>query len=208
MVVLAFAGWAGSVGAAIIQYEFDGNFDRVEVFDPSATPDFVLGDAYSGTFTYDEDEPLHSIIEADTRARYSTGTIAAMVGSNSYDAASGPQLQIFDDWTFLNSTTSIDEFFLSVYQFDNVGTGFYLLQLSLRDYTTTILNSLDIPTTEQLEQLAVNGNFILRRFSDLQSEAWWGDGNFPGISPVPTPATLALFGIGLAGLGWSRRKKA
>jgi PEP-CTERM motif len=26
-------------------------------------------------------------------------------------------------------------------------------------------------------------------------------------SGIPTPATLALFGIGLAGLGWSRRKK-
>jgi hypothetical protein len=28
------------------------------------------------------------------------------------------------------------------------------------------------------------------------------------IVPVPTPPTLAIFGLGLAGLGWSRRKKA
>lgn len=32
--------------------------------------------------------------------------------------------------------------------------------------------------------------------------------NYAFISVVPTPATLALLGIGFAGLGWSRRKRA
>jgi hypothetical protein len=39
----------------------------------------------------------------------------------------------------------------------------------------------------------------------------WGIANLTfdsGAAPVPAPATLALFGLGLAGLGWSRRKKA
>jgi hypothetical protein len=31
--------------------------------------------------------------------------------------------------------------------------------------------------------------------------------NYAFISAVPAPATLALFGIGLAGLGWTRRKQ-
>ncbi|WP_233076218.1 PEP-CTERM sorting domain-containing protein [Paraglaciecola chathamensis] len=38
------------------------------------------------------------------------------------------------------------------------------------------------------------------------SDAGWG--TVSESSAVPAPATLALLGLGLAGLGWSRRKKA
>lgn len=42
----------------------------------------------------------------------------------------------------------------------------------------------------------------------LGSTAWGFDNVTTAAADVPTPATLALFGIGLAGLGWLRRKKA
>ena len=50
-------------------------------------------------------------------------------------------------------------------------------------------------------------------FGNIQTGSWDSDpGNLlyalNGGAAVPSPATLALFAIGIAGLGWSRRKKA
>ena len=45
-------------------------------------------------------------------------------------------------------------------------------------------------------------------FLDGGVDGSWGSGTVQSLTAVPIPATLALFGLGLAGLGWSRRKKA
>ncbi len=39
-------------------------------------------------------------------------------------------------------------------------------------------------------------------------ESWTLNIDVGDAAPIPAPATLALFGLGLAGLGWSRRKKS
>lgn len=49
------------------------------------------------------------------------------------------------------------------------------------------------------------------RFTDTSSNeliSLMDDLRFEGQAEVPAPATLLLFGLGLAGLGWARRKKA
>jgi hypothetical protein len=72
-----------------------------------------------------------------------------------------------------------------------------------------------------LEAVAQSGDLVLTAFtvggiSTIEAlqpvDSWaWGldDLMYTSASAtVPAPATLALFGLGLAGLGWARRKKA
>ena len=130
--------------------------------------------------------------------RYSTGEIFVDTGTNNNKAISTPQLQIFNNWEFSPSGTAIDDFFLSVEQYDSSGTGYYLLQLNLRDYTTTKLDSLSIPNTEEIDELVSGGRFYLRRFASRGQEEWWADGAFSSANrvSVPEPSSLYLLFFG------------
>lgn len=83
--------------AELITFDFSGAFNRVQVIDTASSPDVQIGDTYSGQFTYSDTEPLFSISDANTRARYNTGLMIISTGANSYDASSSPQFQILND---------------------------------------------------------------------------------------------------------------
>lgn len=210
-IVLTACCLVNVANAALITYEFSGVFSRSVVIDPLANADANIGNGFLGQFTYDDEQLLFGIINPDTRARYSTGEILASTSINSYKASSDPQLQIFNNWEFTPGGTAIDDFFLSVYQYDSFGDGFYLLQLNLRDYTTATLDSLSIPNKDQIEALASGGHFYLRRFASRGHEEWWANGAFNTFNvrqiDVPEPSTLAIFALGFIGLTLRRFKK-
>jgi hypothetical protein len=208
-ILLAGSCLMNVANASLITYEFSGAFSRSVVVEPLSNADANIGDYFLGQFTYDDEEPLFGIINPDTRARYSTGEILASTIINSYRASSDPQLQIFNNWEFTPGGTAIDDFFLSVYQYDNFGDGFYLLQINLRDYTTAVLDSLSIPNKEQIGALASGGRFFLRRFASIGQEVWWADGAISNINlvSVPEPTAFAIFALSLIGLASRRFKK-
>jgi hypothetical protein len=190
--VISFSGYdagAGSLAAAptatAAAASFDGAFSGLSIIDfESATPGFsVTGDGF---------------------VRNTQRCAAALCGYNTTSGGAN-----FLDVTFnttFHFTTAIDTF--GAY-FTGVQQG--NATLTYTDGSTTVLA---MPAAS-----LSSGGTTFFGFSDagasITSIAYFTGtgGDFVGVddirygsSQVPAPATLALFGLGLLGFGWSRRK--
>lgn len=100
---------------------------------------------------------------------------------------------------FSGESQYVDEAFLTMSGLDWGGTG--------------ILSGVTLLSTEVERLLASNLSFTASTFTLQMAPGRWVTGDTVQIElirqhvVVTAPATLALFGLGLAGLGWSRRKE-
>jgi hypothetical protein len=112
-------------------------------------------------------------------------------GGFTYDDVTG----IYSDVEITDTNSGFGEMWTSA-----VGDGLGFISTGI-NYGATLA----FQFTPSLDGLLHQTTVAVHWIADSQLGQMEGDGS---MSSVPSPATLALFGLGLAGLGLSRRKKA
>ncbi len=161
-----------------------------------------IGDTITGIFNYDD--TALADITAPTYQQYATAHDSSFTVNGLSGTKPGNSIAVFNDY----SGSIFDQFdsrgINNSYTGDLLGGGI-VTQIFVRwsDESATALSDTSLPSTldpsdfDFLRDSRLDGpdvHFFVDTFT------------FEGGS-VPAPTTVALFGLGLAGLGWSRRKK-
>lgn len=198
MAVMALAGWAGAAQALIMTYDNLADWTTATGGAAVVSDPFDNDIAQGGVITFDSGvvSSVFGVFFNDNSV--SSGEFKMAV------AGDGVAATPFNDWLFP------DPIFAFGFDFTRVRDG--AASVLIDDGSGPVnfeLYSVGGGSPGFAGFVSDSGSFSSIRFFDqeLGTDAYGLD-NLVFAESVPAPATLALFGLGMAGLGWSKRKKA
>ena len=174
---------------------------------------------YGQTFTVTGTDTVLDSFSLYVRGRYSgAGTVDLRGYIAAWDGSKASSILFESATQTMNAAATQQEFAFNTGGLGLLSGSDYVAFLSISNLGVQAESTFGMPYAGD----EIAGNFVFlnngTNFGSLTSSNWgtgflgssdaWFKASLSSSSVVPAPATLALFGLGLAGLGWSRRKKA